>query len=146
MIRFKAEAAEVAVWFMQRMEGSVQTEVGPLRPSELLTMVRRGEIQPETKLRKDDSAWFEARAVGGLFEAAVRQEVQYFCPGCDQRITQPPTKCPQCLRDLGRGEARAVTPSEPGTTANVSGEVALAQDAQKSVQGWLKNKVRKRPR
>ena len=48
----------VAQWFLQRMEGNIQTEVGPLRPRELLALVRKGEIKPATLLRKDDSAWF----------------------------------------------------------------------------------------
>ncbi|MEM6471760.1 MAG: DUF4339 domain-containing protein [Planctomycetota bacterium] len=136
----------MAVWFMQRMEGNVQTEVGPLQPSELLTMVRRGEVQPGTKLRKNDSAWFEARTVGGLFEAAERQEVQYFCPSCNYRIPKPPTRCPKCLRDLGAGEARAVTPAAPGST-EPSTQTADEQNAERSVQSWLKKKVRsKRPR
>ncbi|MEM0926586.1 MAG: DUF4339 domain-containing protein [Planctomycetota bacterium] len=136
----------MAVWFLQRMDGNVQMEVGPLRPSELLTMVRKGEIQPETKLRKDDSAWFEARTVGGLFEAALRQEVQYFCAGCNARIPKPPTKCPKCLRDIGKGEARAVTPAAPGS-AEPSMQTADEQNAERSVQSWLQKKVRgKRPR
>mgnify|MGYP000293648354 CR=1 FL=1 len=42
-------------------------DVGPLRPSELLDKVRSGEVRPETMLRKDDSAYFQASDVGGLF-------------------------------------------------------------------------------
>src|SRR6056297_2813742 len=74
---FTGASISVAVWFLKRMEGNVETEVGPLRPNELLSLVRKGQVQPDTMLRKDDSAWFEARTVGGLFEAALRQEVQY---------------------------------------------------------------------
>lgn len=134
----------VADWFLKRTEGTVQTEVGPLRPSELLSLVRKGEIQPDTMLRKDDSAWFAARTVGGLFEAAMRQELQYFCPGCNSRIRQPPVTCAKCLRDVQKGEARVVKP-EPVSGVVVPDEAPdLAEEARKSVQGWLAKKVANR--
>lgn len=138
----------MAQWFFQRMEGNVQTEVGPLRPNELLSLVRKGEIKPDTRLRKNDSAWFPASEVGGLFEAAVRQELQYFCPSCGYRIGKPPRTCPKCLRDVGAKEARVVRPEA------VTGDIALsgnpdeaekhAQESQQSVQSWLKKKVAKK--
>jgi hypothetical protein len=122
------------------MEGNVQSEVGPLRPNELLALVRKGEIQPETMLRKDDSAWFEARTVGGLFEAAARQEVEYYCPGCNRRVSRPPVTCPNCLRDLKRGEARAVQP-QANSSAPKPEDNGQASESQRSVQNWLKKKV-----
>lgn len=134
----------VAVWFLQRMEGSVQTEVGPLRPSELLSLVRKGEIKPETRLRKDNSAWFPASDVGGLFEAAIRQELHYFCPACGQQIGQPPRTCPRCLRDVGKSEARVVKPEEVRGEIAIHGQAEETQAAENSVQSWLKKKVTKK--
>jgi hypothetical protein len=130
----------VAVWFLQRMEGNVQTEVGPLRPTELLSMVRKGEIKPETKLRKDDSAWFPASDVGGLFEAASRQEVQYFCPACNRRISQPPITCPGCLRDIGRRDARVVQP-EKLANVPIPVESQESKEEHRSAQSWFQKKV-----
>ncbi|MCO8123973.1 DUF4339 domain-containing protein [Stieleria sp. TO1_6] len=130
----------MAVWFLQRMEGNVQSEVGPLRPSELLSLVRKGEIKPETKLRKDDSAWFPAGDVGGLFEAAQRRDIQYYCPACNRRIPEPPVTCPNCLRDLGRGEARQIQPEKMTNLPAIEQDSQAAAE-QNSVQSWLKKKV-----
>ena len=134
----------MAVWFLQRMEGNVQTEVGPLRPSELLTMVRNGEIKPETRLRKDDSAWFPASDVGGLFEAAVRQELEYYCPSCNCRISKPPITCSNCLRDLGPREARVVKPEKLTQVPMPTESQAPREEEQRSVQSWLQKKVAKK--
>lgn len=131
-------------WFLQRSESGVQTEVGPLRPHEVLAMVRRGEIEPQTLLRKDDSAWFAAKEVGGLFEAAVRQETQYFCPSCNRRISKPPITCPNCLRDLGRGEARVVQPQKMAATIGEPANAPNNDESHQSVQNWLLKKVARR--
>lgn len=137
--------SEVAQWFLQRMEGNVQSEVGPLRPAELLALVRKGEIQPETRLRKDNSAWFPAREVGGLFEAAVREVVQYYCPGCGTRVRQPPVTCPSCLRDLARGDAREVIPGRSAAqTVEDAAEEQRSESTQRSVKNWLTKKVNRR--
>lgn len=125
------------------MEGNVQTEVGPLRPSELLSLVRKGDIKPETRLRKDDSAWFPAGDVGGLFEAAVRQELQYFCPACNRQITKPPVTCPNCLRDLGPREARVVQPEKMNDIPH-SVESDQPKEEQISAQSWFQKKVAKK--
>ncbi|MEL6109765.1 MAG: DUF4339 domain-containing protein [Planctomycetota bacterium] len=132
-------------WFLQRMEGSVQSEVGPLRPAELLALVRKGDIQPETRLRKDNSAWFPAREVGGLFEAAVREVVQYYCPGCGTRVRRPPVTCPSCLRDLAVGDAREIMPQR--RESNVADDQVTenrSETAQRSVKNWLTKKVNRR--
>jgi hypothetical protein len=123
------------------MEGNVETEVGPLRPNELLSLVRKGDVQPDTMLRKDDSAWFAARTVGGLFEAALRQEVQYFCPGCNNRIKRPPVTCGRCLRDIGKGEAREVKPERIRANVDTEKTNEAAEEARNSVNSWLKKKV-----
>ena len=85
----------MAQWYVQRQsEDPTQMNemVGPLKPAELLKMVREGDVVPESLLRKDDSAWFEAREVGGLFEAAMRPTIKYFCPQCGQEIMEPPVQ------------------------------------------------------
>jgi hypothetical protein len=46
--------------------------VGPIGPAELLQMVKKGEVTSETLVRKDDSKWYPADEVGGLFEAAFK--------------------------------------------------------------------------
>jgi hypothetical protein len=103
-------------------------------------MVRKGEIKPETMLRKDDSAWFPAGDVGGLFEAASRGELQYFCPACDRRISQPPITCPNCLRDLGRNEARVVKPEKMALGPETS-ESQESQEEHGSAKSWFQKKV-----
>jgi hypothetical protein len=55
-------------WFY-RVQGKV---VGPMTNEELLRKVRVEEIKPNTDVRKDDSAWFPAEQVSGLFEAAFK--------------------------------------------------------------------------
>ena len=49
-------------------------KVGPLTPQELLEMVRLGDVTATTMVRKNDSKWFRADEVGGLFEAAFRDQ------------------------------------------------------------------------
>ena len=44
--------------------------VGPLTSSELLHRVKRGEISEQTPIRKNNSKWFPAGEVNGLFDAA----------------------------------------------------------------------------
>lgn len=73
---------------------------GPYRPSELLGMVRDGTIMPDTMLRKDDSAWFPAVSVGGLFEAAEQPTIRYLCPSCGASVKRPPCVCPRCLEEF----------------------------------------------
>jgi hypothetical protein len=41
---------------------------------DLLKKVREGEVTPQTHVRKEDSAWFPADEVGGLFEAAFQDQ------------------------------------------------------------------------
>ncbi|MCC9603171.1 DUF4339 domain-containing protein [Stieleria sp. JC731] len=133
----------MALWFLQRMEGNVKSEVGPLQPKELLQLVRKGEVKPETLLRKDDSAWFPAKEVGGLFQAAYRPEINYYCPSCGKQVTQPPVTCPSCLRDIGIRDAREVKQAVSGVAApagTVPAEPA-SNEAARSVQNWLKKKV-----
>ena len=134
-------------WFIQQLEGNIQTEVGPLRPAELLALVRKGAVKPDTRLRKNDSAWFPASEVGGLFEAAVKEEVQYFCPGCNHRVSKPPVTCKNCLRDLGRNEAREVVPKgSSGALSAPTNQTIEDDESQRSVKNWLTKKVHNKKR
>ena len=49
-------------------------KVGPLSPQELLELIRVGDVTATTMVRKNDSKWFRADSVGGLFEAAFRDQ------------------------------------------------------------------------
>lgn len=74
--------------------------IGPIKPNELLKRVRDGDIKPHTLLRKDDSAWFPASTVGGLFEAAVAPTLAYHCPNCQTQVPAPPCNCPRCDQEI----------------------------------------------
>lgn len=80
-------------WFYQQ---GGQT-IGPLSPKELLAKVREGEVLPQTLVKKDDSQWVEASAVGGLAEAATKDRI-YQCPYCGGAINRPPATCSHCTR------------------------------------------------
>lgn len=114
-------------WFVRQME----VEVGPLSSSELLGLVRQGSVVAETLVRKDDSAWFEARTVGGLFDAAARPSVEYSCPDCGTRVTKPPCYCPRCKVHL-----RYARPKVIEHTAAVDG--VQPRQRSESMLRWLK--------
>lgn len=127
-------------WYVQQPNPEFEEEfIGPLRPSELLKMVRNGEVGPEHLLRKDDSAWFEAREVGGLFEAAMRPTIRYFCPECNTPLQEIPVTCPKCGTEVvkAREEITENTIISPH-------DQAIASQAGRSVQKWLQKKVRKK--
>ncbi|MCU0875235.1 MAG: DUF4339 domain-containing protein [Pirellulaceae bacterium] len=46
--------------------------LGPISGADLLAKVREGAIKEGSWVRKDDSAWFPAEDVSGLFEEAFR--------------------------------------------------------------------------
>ena len=98
-------------------------------------MVRSGEVTSETKLRKDNSPWFSAAEVGGLFEAAMRPTIRYFCPQCETEVSEPPVTCPKCDRDI----RRARTQITENTISN-SGDRSIAEQAGNSVKNWLNRK------
>lgn len=81
-------------WFIQHDE---ETEIGPLLPSELLDLIRKGVVIEDTLCRKNDSPWFRAAEVGGLFRAAAGT-VGYVCPNCNRSVSEPPTYCKGCER------------------------------------------------
>ncbi len=120
-------------WFIQRDNSS--EDLGPYRPSELLELVRSGEVTPETMVRKDNSPWFVAAQVGGLFEAAMRPTIRYFCPQCETEVSEPPVTCPRCDRDINK----ARTQITENTIVNRSDQ-SLTEQAGNSVKNWLNRK------
>ncbi|QDS86583.1 hypothetical protein EC9_07500 [Rosistilla ulvae] len=82
-------------WFVQQDD---ESEIGPLRPSELLDLVRQGVVTPQTLCRKANSPWCHAQDVGGLFRAADSQVAGYRCPHCQKLVSQPPTYCRGCSK------------------------------------------------
>jgi hypothetical protein len=125
----------VTSWFIK----SDDEDLGPYRPSELLQKVRSGEVTRQTQLRKDDSAWFLAGDVGGLFEAALRPTIEYFCPQCETPVSEPPVTCSQCGRELHR----AVTKITENSISDPQQE-SVTEHAGRSVQNWLRKKRVKR--
>ena len=123
----------MAQWYI-RGESGRENDRGPLRPSELLKLVRDGKITPETKLRKDDSAYFAAAEVGGLFEAAMRPTIQYFCPQCRREVHEPPVTCPHCDFNV----VRALTKITENTIASPERQAEEATGS--SVKRWLSRK------
>ena len=127
----------VTNWFIQT--GDDCEDLGPYRPSELLQKVRAGEVTRETKLRKGDSAWFVAGEVGGLFEAAMRPTIEYFCPQCEAAVSTPPVVCHKCGREI----RQAVTKITENSIVNPADQ-SLSEQAGRSVQQWLRKKKVKR--
>ncbi len=127
----------VSDWFVKTEPSQSEADaLGPLKPSELLELVRRGEVQPTTQIRKGDSAWFEASSVGGLFEAAIRPSITYYCPNCNIKIPKPPTTCTKCLANVQQAREEIVENSIHSRSNDV------ASTAGRSMQNWLKKKVR----
>lgn len=126
------------------MDGNIQTELGPLKPGELLDLVRSGDVVPSSMVRKDDSAWFEAGEVGGLFEAAVRPTIHYYCPQCQTEVTEPPVTCPKCLRDIRKAREVVVENKIIQKRGQVEPEPPPDKAAKKSMQSWLSKRVKKK--
>ena len=120
-------------WFIQGEEE--EEDEGPIRPPELLAMVRRGEVARDTMIRKDDSQWVAAGAVGGLFEAAMRPTIEFFCPQCDQEVDEPPTMCIHCGREVHKGITRITENSivDPDSRS-------FAEKTSRSMKKWLQKK------
>lgn len=97
-------------------------------------MVRSGDVRRETLLRKDDSTWFAAGDVGGLFEAALRPTIQYFCPQCETEVTEPPVTCMKCGRQIRQGVTRI-------TEHSIVQRVDSSDSSTGSVKRWLQKKV-----
>ena len=96
----------MADWFVQSKCGT--DESGPYRPSELLELVRSGDVTPESLLRKDNSSWFVAADVGGLFQAAMRPTIKNYCPNCHCDIPEPPITCPKCDMNVVKAQTEII--------------------------------------
>ena len=59
-----------AEWYF-RVGGS---EFGPLAAADLVQQVARGQIRPDTEVRKNDGPWFPASRVAGLFDRAAHEQ------------------------------------------------------------------------
>ncbi|EMI17748.1 hypothetical protein RMSM_05326 [Rhodopirellula maiorica SM1] len=126
----------MAEWYIQQL--NAPEDLGPLRPSDLLKKVRSGDVKPDTLIRKDDSAWFHASEVGGLFEAAMRPTIEYFCPQCNHPVTEPPVMCSHCGREIRKARTQI-------TENTISNGTRLPEQPGRSVQSWLKRKMLRRP-
>ncbi|MEO9596001.1 DUF4339 domain-containing protein [Rhodopirellula bahusiensis] len=126
----------MSVWFVQKGD----EQLGPYKPAELLALVRDGSVVAETKIRKDDSNWFSASEVGGLFEAARRPSIEHYCPQCNVRVSQPPTICPECGKDLDRTKTRIIEHSIGQTKRSSDTPSAGPSD---SAKRWLQKKIRR---
>ncbi|TWU19134.1 DUF4339 domain-containing protein [Allorhodopirellula heiligendammensis] len=129
----------MTAWFVQ--QGN--EELGPLRPADLLALVRDGTVHPETRVRKDDSSWFAASAVGGLFEAARRPTIEHYCPHCENvRVAPPPTTCPKCDQTLTKTRERIIENSLSKSNSQAS-DSAASQGPAMSARRWLQKRVGK---
>ncbi|QDS96598.1 hypothetical protein FF011L_54100 [Roseimaritima multifibrata] len=97
-------------WFIQQAE----TELGPISSTALLDRIRDGSICQSTMVRKNDSAWFQAGSVGGLFEAAAQSTTEYFCPQCKSKVRKPPCFCPKCKVELKYARPKVTEHPIPG--------------------------------
>lgn len=127
----------MADWFVQGND----VDMGPLRPADLLDLVRDGTVVESTKLRKDDSAWFSAGEVGGLFEAARRPTTEHYCPHCAARVAAPPTTCPKCDRNLIKTDKRIIEHSIGKKSSSSNGSSSTGPAA--SAKSWLQRKLKR---
>ena len=124
-------------WYVQ--QGANRDDLGPLRPNELLDLIRCGEVTKASLVRKGDSPWFAAGDVGGLFEAAMRPTIQYFCPQCEAEVSEPPVTCLRCGRDIRKGITKITEHAIIQRT-----DAPTADSNTGSVKRWLqKKKIRK---
>jgi len=86
----------MAEWFYKVGDQSF----GPITNAQLLDLVRVGTVDGDTHIRKDDSNWVVAHAVGGLIDAARRDDAETVCPYCGVPISPPPTRCENCHRNV----------------------------------------------
>ena len=97
-------------WFYRTVD---KREVGPVPSSQLLELIRKGDIDGETEVRKDDSPWVPARQVNGLWKAAGTPGVAFKCPFCGSAIERPPTQCDSCNRAVAKAVGQLVQHSRP---------------------------------
>jgi len=103
----------VAQWFYRNPFGQ---EFGPLGGSQLLELIRRGEVKGNTDIRKDDSPWIPACQVNGLWQAVGRPSVEFACPHCGSAISKPPTRCNECCKEIAKAVGHLITHHRPKNT------------------------------
>lgn len=104
----------MANWFYRTREGRQQ---GPFASSQLLKMIREGEIDGQTEIRKDDSPWVLACQVNGLWQAAGKPGIAFKCPFCRAAIQRPPTVCSACESKVEKAVGHLVQHSRRPETA-----------------------------
>ena len=97
-------------WFYRIGPGK---ELGPFPSKHLLELIRTGEIDGETEVRKDDSQWVQARQVKGLWQAVGMPTVAFRCPFCGSHINRPPTKCSHCEKPVAKAVGQLVQHDRP---------------------------------
>ena len=97
-------------WFYRNPMGRT---LGPVPSSQLLELIRNGEIDGETEVRKDDSQWVLACQVNGLWQAASQPGVAFKCPFCQAEIDRPPTKCKSCNKWVEKSVGQLVQHTRP---------------------------------
>ncbi len=100
----------MAQWFYRFENGR---EHGPIASSQLLELIRRGDVESETEVRKDDSPWVRACEVNGLWQAVGMPTVQFQCPYCQSAIERPPTRCKSCHHPVAKAVGNLVRHSKP---------------------------------
>ncbi len=95
----------MSLWFY-RFEDA--TEKGPISPTELLELIRKGVIQESTLVRKGDSPWVASVEISGLWEAAGRPTAVFDCPHCRKPIPKPPIRCSHCKQVVQQATGRLV--------------------------------------
>ncbi len=103
----------MSLWFYRSQDSTVK---GPVSPSELLELIRKGVIQENTQVRKGDSPWVASTDISGLWEAAGRPSAAFDCPHCNKPISKPPIRCPHCNQFVQKATGRlqhhnSVTPN-----------------------------------
>lgn len=83
---------------------SLNKVIGPISSRQLLDKLRTGEIDAETRVRKNDSQWVPAMTVGGLYEAASRKVSKRICAYCGHEVLKVPTVCEGCERYIDRAQ------------------------------------------
>ena len=83
-------------------------EQGPMAPSELLELIRKGVILEDTLVRKGDSPWVYSVEVNGLWEAAGRPSATFDCPHCGKAIPKPPVQCSHCHQTVQNATGRLI--------------------------------------
>ena len=116
-------------WFYRIQVGREQ---GPFLSSRLLELIRSGEIDGETEVRKDDSPWVPACQINGLWQAAGKPSVAFKCPFCNSEIDRPPTKCKSCNKQVTKAVGQLVPKARPTSNTESWTKTLPAQEKPKA--------------